>query len=212
MAAGPIIVLGAGGHAKVVVELLRASGRTVAGLLDADPTPRTVAGAEVLGDDLLLPRLRAEGVADAFVALGDNRLRGDVARRAAAQGFSLVNAVSPQAVLSPSARLGVGIAVMAGAVVNAEATIGDLAIVNTGAVLDHDVRIGEAAHVAPGCALAGAVTVGARAFLGVGCSVIPGVTIGEDAVVGAGAVVVRDVPSGAVAVGVPAHRRTPRHA
>lgn len=210
MADGPVVILGAGGHAKVVVELLRASGQTIVGLLDADPTPRQVLGVEVLGDDLCLIDLRRDGVARAFVALGDNRRRAEVGRRLGELGFDLVNAISPQAIVSPSVRLGAGVAIMAGAVINAEGRIDDLAIVNTGAVIDHDAWIGEAAHVAPGSALAGNVTVGRRAFLGIGCSVVPGVSIGDDAVIGAGACVLRDVAAETTAVGVPAQPRRPR--
>ncbi len=201
---GPVVVIGAGGHAKVVIELLRAGGREVAGVLDADPSPRTVVGAPVIGDDSALARLRTEGIEEAFVALGGNALRARVGAAARAAGFRLANAVHPGAVVSPSARLGQGVAIMAGVCLNAETRVRDLAIVNTNASVDHDGDLGEACHVAPGCALAGAVTVGARAFLGVGCRAIPGVRIGEDATVGAGAVIVRDLPAGVIAMGVPA--------
>jgi UDP-perosamine 4-acetyltransferase len=210
MADGPVVILGAGGHAKVVVELLRARGQTIVGLLDADSTPRQVLGVDVIGDDLRLADLRRDGVAHAFVALGDNRLRAEAGRRLGELGFELVNAVSPQAIVSPSVRLGAGVAIMAGAVINADGRIDDLAIVNTGAVIDHDAWIGEAAHVAPGSALAGNVTVGRRAFLGIGCSVVPGVNIGDDAIIGAGACVLRDVEAATTAVGVPAQPRRPR--
>lgn len=204
MSSGRVIVLGAGGHAKVVIELLRASGHEVFGVLDADPTPRTVVGARVIGDDSRLESLKADGVAAAFIAIGDNGLRLRLGRKAQTAGFELVNAISPAARVSPSARLGAGVAVMAGAVINAETDVRDLAIINTGAVVDHDGLICEAAHIAPGCALAGDVTVGQRAFLGVGTSVIPGRRIGDDAVIGAGACVVHDIPAGALAMGVPA--------
>lgn len=204
MSAGPVIVLGAGGHAKVVIELLRASGHEVFGVLDADPAPRTVVGATVVGDDSRLESLKAEGVTHAFIAIGDNGLRLRLGRKAQKAGFELVNAVSPFARVSPSVRLGAGIAIMAGAVINAESDIRDLAIINTGAVIDHDGLICEAAHVAPGCVLAGDVTVGQRAFLGVGTSVIPGRRIGEDVVIGAGACVVHDIAAGSLAMGVPA--------
>lgn len=201
---GPVLVIGAGGHAKVVIELLRAGGREVAGVLDADASPRTVVGAPVIGSDDALPRLRAEGLADAFVALGGNGLRARVGAGVRAAGFTLVNAVHPGAAVSPSVRLGGGVAVMAGACLNAETRVGDLAIVNTGASVDHDGDLGEACHVAPGCALAGNVTVGARAFLGVGCVAIPGVGVGEGTTVGAGSVIVRDIPAGVLALGAPA--------
>ncbi|MDB5457169.1 MAG: sugar O-acyltransferase, sialic acid O-acetyltransferase NeuD family, partial [Caulobacter sp.] len=160
---GPVVVLGAGGHAKVVIELLRTAGFATPAVLDADPTPRDVAGAPVVGDDTALARLRAEGLSQAFVAIGDNALRRKLADRATAAGFTLVSAIHPSAVISPSARLGAGVAVMAGAVVNADTVVGDLAILNTRSSVDHDGVIGSAAHIGPGCALAGGVTVGEEA-------------------------------------------------
>jgi len=203
MASG-VVIVGGGGHAKVVIESLRAAGETVAAIVDADPTPREVLGVPVVGDDLALAGLRAQGLERLFVAIGDNVLRQKLGRRARDHGFRLVNAVHPSAVISSSASLGLGVAVMAGAAINAESQIDDLAIVNTGAVVDHDCRLGAACHLGPAAALAGGVTLGERAFLGVGARAIPGVTIGADAVVGAGGVVVRDLPDGVLAVGVPA--------
>jgi len=201
----PVVLLGAGGHAKVVIELIRAEGAyEVAALLDADTTPRQVLGLPVIGDDDRLEELRRQGLTHAFVALGGNALRLKVARKAQALGFTLVNAISPAAAVSPTARLGVGVAVMAGAVINAEARVDDLAIVNTGARIDHDCILGESCHVAPGAALAGCVEVGRLAFLGVGTAAIPGVRIGEAATVGAGACVVKDIPPGVLALGTPA--------
>lgn len=201
----PLVIAGASGHAKVVIDLIRAQGlfRPV-GLVDLDPAPRVVAGVEVLGGEDLLPTLRAQGIAHAFVGVGANKVRLAIGRRLRELGFTLANAVSPAAILSPSVRLGQGVAIMAGAVVNADSLIDDLAILNTRASLDHDGHIGEAAHVAPGCALAGNVTVERLAFLGVGTAVIPGITIGEAAMVGAGACVVRNVPAQAKVRGVPA--------
>ena len=203
MAAG-VVIIGGGGHAKVVIESLRAAGETVAAIVDADPTPRSVLDVPVVGDDLALAALREQGLERLFVAIGDNALRQKLGRRAQDQGFQLVNAVHPSAVISPSATLGRGVAVMAGAVINAESQIGDLAIVNTGAVVDHDCRLGAACHLGPAAALAGGVSLGERAFLGVGARAIPGVTIGADSLVGAGGVVARDLPDGVLAIGVPA--------
>lgn len=199
-----VVIIGGGGHAKVVIESLRASGHTVAAIVDADPTPREVLGVPVVGDDLKLPELKEQGLSRLFVAIGDNRLREKLGRKAQGLGFTLVNAIHPSAVISPSAKLGQGVAVMAGVTINADAEVGDLAIINTGAVVDHDGRLGMACHLGPASALAGGVTVGDRAFLGVGARAIPGVTIGVDTTVGAGGVVVRDLPDGVLAIGVPA--------
>ncbi|WP_454717378.1 acetyltransferase [Caulobacter segnis] len=199
-----VVIIGGGGHAKVVIESLRASGHTVAAIVDADPTPREVLGVPVVGDDLKLPALKEQGLSQLFVAIGDNRLREKLGRKAQGLGFVLVNAIHPSAVISPSAKLGQGVAVMAGVAINADTDVGDLAIINTGAVVDHDGRLGMACHLGPASALAGGVTVGDRAFLGVGARVIPGVTIGADTTVGAGGVVVRDLPDAVLAIGVPA--------
>lgn len=198
-----IVVIGDSGHAKVCIELLVAMGQRIAccvGVTDAE----TCLGVPVFRGDEHLASLRAEGYSLAFVAVGVNSTRRRLAAMVKNHGFQLVNAISPRAVVSPSARLGEGIAIMAGAVINADAVIGDLAIVNTGACIDHDCHIGDAVHIAPVCGLAGNVTVGADSFLGIGCKVIPGVSIGDDVVLGAGTVVIDDVPDRVRAVGVPA--------
>lgn len=204
------IIIGAGGHAKVVIDLFRAEGRyELAGLVDAGDRGALVNGAPIIGGDDDLPRLRAEGITHAHVAIGNNRVRLKLARALEEMGYTLANAVSPAATLSPSVILGRGVAIMAGAVVNAESRLDDACILNTRASLDHDGHIGEGAHVAPGCALAGNVAIGRLAFLGVGTSVIPGIVIGEETVIGAGASVVRSIPPRAKAYGVPARLVAP---
>jgi UDP-perosamine 4-acetyltransferase len=199
-----IIVVGAGGHAKVCIELLRAMGETVVYCVGAADSPDNCLGVPILRGDENLSLLRAEGYCKVFVAIGSNRLRERLGAFCIEQGYQLVNAISPHAIISPSATLGRGVAVMAGAIINTESVIEDLAIINTGATVDHDCRIGQAAHIAPQCALAGNVTLGAKSFLGIGCKVIPGIRIGERVTVGAGAVVISHVESDAIAVGVPA--------
>lgn len=203
---GQMVIVGAGGHAKVIIDLCRSAwpDLEIIGLTDLDGTPRLVNGLPVLGGDGQLDRLRAEDVRFAFVALGDNILRRQAADRLQALGYRLPSAVSPRASVSPSVKLGIGVAVMHGAVVNADALIGDLVIVNSGAVVEHDCRIGADTHLGPGSVVAGGVQIGARTLLGAGSTVIPGIRIGEDVVVGAGACVTRDLPSRSVVVGVPA--------
>jgi UDP-perosamine 4-acetyltransferase len=198
-----VVVLGSGGHAVVCIESLVASGFDVVGVVDRSPQPRPLQ-VPLLGGDEDLPAIRADGVASAFVAVGDNRLRGrlmDLARR---NGYRLVNAVAPGTHISPTVVLGENVAVMAGAVVNAYATLAEGSIVNTGAVIDHDGHVGALAHIGPGCALAGKVTVGEGAFLGVGSSVIPGCRVGRWSQLGAGSVVIRDIGDSMLAMGVPA--------
>lgn len=199
-----IIVVGAGGHAKVCIELLRAMGESVAYCVGALDGRDNCLGVPVLPGDENLSFLRSEGYSRVFVAVGINQIRKRLSTLCTQQGYQLVNAISPHSVISPSAILGQGVAVMAGAIINAESVIDDLAIINTGATVDHDCRIAEAVHIAPQCALAGNVTVGSQSFLGVGCKVIPDIIIGERVTAGAGAVVICNIEADATAVGVPA--------
>jgi UDP-perosamine 4-acetyltransferase len=201
---GPIVVVGAGSHARVVIELLRAAGWEPAGVVDPSPSQSAIFGVPVLGGDDVLPQLRAEGFMAICVALGDNTLRQKIGRELRDLGFEQPAAIHPTAFVSPSARIGPGAVVMARAVIGTDAYVADWAIINTNAVVEHDNRIGEAAHIAPGCALAGNVHVGALALVGVGGAVLPGITIGERAIVGAGSAVVRDVAPGMVVAGAPA--------
>jgi UDP-perosamine 4-acetyltransferase len=201
-----IVVVGAGGHAKVCIELLRAMGKQVAFCVGSSDSPAACLGVPVLLGDEHLVSLKNEGYGQVFIAIGSNGLRLKLGQAAVDLGYTLVNAISPQAVISPSAQLGQGIAVMAGAVINAEASVGDLAIINTGASVDHDCVIGAGVHIAPQCALAGNVNVGRASFLGVGCKVIPDIIIGDRAIIGAGGVVIYNVDDNATSVGVPARR------
>lgn len=199
-----IVVVGAGGHAKVCIELLQAMGEEIAYCIGGDDSPDQCIGIPVLKGDENLLLLREAGYGRLFVAIGSNRLRVRLATLAVDQGYQLVNAISPHAIISPTVHLGSGIAVMSGAVINAEATIGDLVIVNTGATIDHDCQISNAVHIAPQCGLAGNVVVGRQSFLGIGCKVIPEMLIGENVILGAGSVVIHHITSNVIAVGTPA--------
>jgi UDP-perosamine 4-acetyltransferase len=202
-----IVIVGAGGHGKVVLDIVRATGAyKVVGFVDADLTlaGKTVAGLPVLGPMNVLPRLRQQRVSHAIVAIGDNRTRLRYAQMLRGHGFELANAIHPSAVVAESASLGRNIVIAAQAAVCVDCQIGDSAIINTGAIVDHECQIGAGVHVCPGAKVAGRVQVGEAAFVGLGANIIQCLSVGEDAIVGAGAVVLKDVPAGGTVVGVPA--------
>jgi len=199
----PIVGVGAGGHAKSVLEAIRSAGEfEVVALVDDDPA---LAGTELLG--ITVTAGPPTGARHAFLGvggIGNPGPRQRVCERLLAEGFELPPIVHASAAVSPWATLGRGAQILAAAVVNADATLGDGVLINTGAVVEHDCVVGDFAHVAPGATLGGGAVVGAGAHVGMGAVVIEGVTLGERAFVAAGAVVVAGVPDGARVAGVPA--------
>ncbi|NKC33369.1 acetyltransferase [Falsiroseomonas selenitidurans] len=200
----PVLVIGAGGHALVVIEALRAMGRPVAGLLDDRPDAGPLLGCPLLGRQDDLARLRGSGLAEAAIAIGDNATRLRLAEACRAAGYALPPVLHPAAFLSPSASLAEGVQVMARAVVGPLAVLGRLALVNTGAIVEHQCRLAEGAHLGPGAVLCGGVTLGARALVAAGAVVRPGLVVGADALVAPGAAVAAQVAEGARLGGVPA--------
>jgi sugar O-acyltransferase (sialic acid O-acetyltransferase NeuD family) len=195
-----VLVIGAGGHAKVVIATLQAAGRVVRAAFDDDAARH---GGCVLGVPIAGPVDAAQNYRglEALVAIGDNRTR-----RAMVERLSLrwATAIHPQAVVHASARLGPGTVVFAGAVIQPDACIGAHVIVNTAATVDHDCSVGDFSHLAPGAHLGGNVSVGRGVFLGIGAVVLPNLALGDAAVAGGGAVVVGDVAASVVVAGVPA--------
>jgi UDP-perosamine 4-acetyltransferase len=203
-----VLIIGAGGHGKVVLDILRATPayKPVA-FLDADPAlaGTTLAGLPVLGQVNLLPKLRQQQkLKHAIVAIGDNRSRQSYIKNLRDHDFTLVSALHPAAHISPTARLGQGVVVCPTAVVGTEAQVADGVIVNTGAIVDHECLVEDCVHLAPGSLLAGRVRVQQGAFVGLGAKVIQCLTVGPWSTVGAGATVIRDVPPGVTVVGTPA--------
>lgn len=195
-----LVVIGGGGHAKVVIATLDALGRRPTAVYDDDPTTH---GTEILGVPVVgtpaevADRSDLEGI----LAVGHNASREERVR-----GLSLrwISVVHPAAHVHSSVKLGEGTVVFAGVVVQPGAVLGAHVIVNTGATVDHDCQIGDFAHIGPGAHLCGDVRVGPGALVGVGASVRPAARIGEGATVGAGAAVVANVEAGTTVVGIPA--------
>ena len=202
--------IGAGRHAKVVVEILRLAGQyEIVGLLDAGPEirGRDILGIPVLGDDKLLEDLYNQGIRNLFFGLGGHEhatTRRRLFARASRQGWHFVSAIHPRSIVSDCAEFGEGVTVMAAAVINPCARLGKDVTVNTGAIVEHDCVVEDHSHIAPAAQLAGSVHVGEATHVGIGATVIDGIRIGNNVLVGAGAVVTKDVPDGVVIAGVPA--------
>jgi sugar O-acyltransferase (sialic acid O-acetyltransferase NeuD family) len=211
------LIWGGGGHGKVVADVVRAAGGSVAGFADADPAKlgeevEPGGGRVILLEERLVEIVAArklpEGVDAIALAIGDNRLR--LERFEMLEGLNAPPLVHPTAVVSPSARLGRGTVVLPLAAINAEAVVGRAVIVNTGSVIEHDAVIDDGVHVAPRSVLGGGVRGGRRSWIGIGATVIQQVAIGAETRVGAGAVVIQDVGDGCTVAGVPAKSIVPR--
>lgn len=202
-----IVLIGAGGHGKVVLDTIRAAGLEIWGVVDPALAGKVSLwrGLPVLGDDNDLLQINHE---DVVLANGVGSLPGQEHRRYIFEkftsiGFSFHSVTHPSAIVASGVRLHEGSQLMAGSIVQVDSTIGRNTIVNTGARIDHDCDIGPNVHIAPGVVISGGVSICEGVHIGTGASVIQGVTVGKGAVIGAGTVVIRDVPANARVVGTP---------
>jgi len=199
-----ILILGSGGHGKVVKELAEACGYEVVGFIGNN---RPV-GAKVLDKEILANVENAASLLgetkNIAIAIGANTVREKRAKEMTALGFETPSLIHPSCVFSKSADVGKGTVIMGGTVVNAEAYIGDFCIINTGATVDHDCRIGDFCHISPGANLGGEVTVRDYTWVGVGAAVRECMNIGKNVMIGGSAFVACDIEDNVTAVGVPA--------
>jgi len=200
-----LLILGAGGHGRVVADLADESGRyqRIAFLDDTAGAAEKNAPWPILGRMSDLSRYRSEFEA-AFVAVGDANKRLELLARAESNGYTIATLVHPAAFVSRRAALESGTVVCAGAVVQVNARVGRGCIVNTGSSIDHDCVLGTGVHLCPGAHLAGSVVVGEHTWIGIGASVIQGLSIGSRVTIGAGAAVVANVMNDRTIGGVPA--------
>lgn len=202
----PLLIVGAGGHAKVVIDAVRCLHGVDFPLQLADDD-KALENSRFMGLSIVTPVANAlEAGRFYHVAIGSNSLRSRVAGRCIQAGMNYQTVMHPHAVVSASTELGTGCFIAAGAILAPESSLGTGCIVNHGAVVDHDCRLGAFCHVAPSATLGGGATLGEGVLIGSGAIVLPGVSVGAWCVVGAGAVVLRDLPEGGTYAGVPAQR------
>lgn len=193
-----IIIIGGGGHAKVLIDCLEQENQyKIAYVVDDNLDLYDVLGYRIH------PRhhLHSFSNLSLIIAIGNAATRKKIAD---AYDARFVTTIHPSAIFSKYAKLGEGSQIFAGAIVNAGATIGKHCIINTGAIVEHDCLIHDFVHLSPSSSLAGGVTVGSSTHIGIGATVIENITIGSNVIIGAGAVVVDDIPDNCTAVGIPA--------
>lgn len=202
-----LLILGAGGHARVVADCALATGQWtgVAFLDDRYPELDSMNGWPVVGRITDLESFVPEYPMMALgVGVSYESLRLQLLARGHQAGVKFPAIIHPSATISPFATISDGSVVFAGAVINVNASIGSGCIINTLSSIDHDCSIGNGTHISPGALLAGAVTIGDKAWIGMGAKILQCISVGDETVVGAGAVVLSDVPTNSKVVGVPA--------
>jgi sugar O-acyltransferase (sialic acid O-acetyltransferase NeuD family) len=191
-----IVILGAGGHAKVLAEALSLSGKNIIGCITPDKKPGEVCfGIEVLGPDSILPKFSNKEVliANGIGALPNITLRQEITDKVQDLGFEFISIIHPKAIISENVRLSYGVQIMAGVIIQSGSLIGANSIINTGSIIDHDCIIGENCHISPGVVLCGGVVIEPFVSIGAGSSVLQNISIGANSIVASGSVVYKNI-------------------
>lgn len=204
----PVIIIGGGGHAKVLVSTLLFLGREIIGFTEADEQKQgqNLAGVPIIGNDDTILQYKPDQI-ELINGIGSVNLpvkRMEIYNRYKGLGYKFASVVHPSALLEKDTKISEGVQIMAGAIVQTGCTIGENTIINTGAILDHDCIIGAHVHIAPGVTLSGGVHIDSMSHIGTSATIIQGIKIGKNCLIGAGSIVVKDIPSGSKIVGVPA--------
>jgi sugar O-acyltransferase (sialic acid O-acetyltransferase NeuD family) len=204
-----VVIIGAGGHAREVLEILlscraNGSGVHVLGFIEEDArTGATMCGLPILGDFRWFDSFET-GRVEVICAVGTPEITKSLVLKARKLGLRFASAISPLALISPSASIGRGVMIFPNVVVSCGVSIGNYVTLNVATTVSHDSRVGDYSSISPGVHIAGGVSIGRGCFAGMGCNVIQGVSVGDRSVLGAGAVVLDDVPAGVTSAGVPA--------
>jgi len=198
-----LIIIGTGGHARVVAEIAKLSHLEIKGFIDLDYSgeDELILGSPVLGGLEQIKHPSSD--LSFFAAIGENAQRKQIFEQMISEDFMAISLIHPTAIIGEGVEVGVGTLICAGSIICTNARIGENTIINTGVIIDHEAKIGSNSHIAPGSRVAGRVTIGPGSFLGVGANVIDKINIGERVTVGAGSVIIRDIPSNSKVVGNP---------
>jgi sugar O-acyltransferase (sialic acid O-acetyltransferase NeuD family) len=204
----PVIVIGAGGHAKVLIENLLSLAVRVIGMTDPDPgaIDRRIYNIPVIGAEDIISDYPPDEICLVlgFGSVGSTKAREKTYLQYKDQGYNFLSVIHPSAVVANDVHLSEGVQLMAGVIIQPGCCIGCNTIINTGVSIDHDCRIGDHVHLAPGVTLSGSVAVGKGTHVGTGATIIQKITIGRNCLVGAGALVIGDVPENVTVMGHPA--------
>lgn len=191
-----MILYGASGHAKVILEMLLLNGVKVDYIIDDNPNH-----CEILGIKVYKTNIRNLDISkNVVISIGDNKIRKKISEK---YHLSYVTAIHPKSVISKFTKIGIGTVIMANATINSDVCIGKHCILNTACVVEHDCIIGDFSHISPNASLAGNVHVGVGTQIGIGASIIQGINIGKWCLIGAGSVVLNDIPDFSIVVGNP---------
>ena len=208
MANKPVIIIGAGGHAKVLISTLKALERKIIGILSADmlSAGQTVNGIIILGNDDKVKDYATDAVelVNGIGSIAEPVKRTEIFLKFKTEGYNFARVIHPAAAIIDGLEIGEGVQIMAGAIVQTGCDISPNVIINTGAIVEHDCKIGAHVHIASGAVISGGVKIGAMSHIGTGATIVQGVKVGDNVVVGAGAVVTRNIPNGKKVVGNPA--------
>lgn len=206
----PIIIIGAGDHAKVLLDILLEQDVTVIGLTDKNISKgNCIYGVSVIGDDSEILKYETDEIelVNGIGSVGNTLIRQKVFSSLKEKGYGFRSVIHESSIISKRTKLGEGVQLLAGTIVNTEAEIGDNTIINTKTSIDHGCVIGKHCHIAPGCSFSGCVRIGDCTHIGTGTSIIQGINIGKNVLIGAGSVVINDVSDHEKAFGVPARVR-----
>ncbi|XQY91543.1 acetyltransferase [Metabacillus sp. HB246100] len=199
------VLVGAGGHAKVITDILQTNKFKIKGFIDDYLTEKTFMGYSLLGKTEDIPAIiESEPSLRFIISVGSNTARRHLVDKISRYGVMYGKVVHPSAVISNLVTIGDGTVIMPNSVINADTQIGSHCIINSGAIIEHECRLQDFVHVSPGALLAGSVKVGKGTHIGIGAKVIQNIEIGSNATVGAGAVIIRNVFNNTKVVGVPA--------